>query len=525
MAVSDLLIYGGKIISMDSSNGIYSWMTVKDGRVLDIGKGRAFEKYVNESLEIIDLKGSTVVPGFYDCHVHLVQTGLNFEGVNLYEVRTMDELLEKIECAVDETPKGELIRGYRFDITKIKERRFPTRHELDRVAPNNPVWINSIEIHMSSLNTLALNKINLPYSIDGIARDERNLPLGFFTGKASAFVRNRMFGCLKDDLRMKGIKRAVKYALSKGVTSVSTMEGGFTFHEKDVNFIMENKDKFPIDIRLYFQTFDLEKIFKYNLKCVGGDIFVDGAFGSRTAAISTKYNDFDTQGNLYFNNGELNYYVSEAHREGLQIALHAIGDRAIEQVLNAYENALEIYSRKDHRHRIEHFELANKEQIARAADMGLVISAQPTFEYFWGNEKGMYERRLGKELASRTNNFRHIIDSGIVLCGGSDSDINEINPILAIHAAVNHPKKSHSIEPIEALRMFTVNSAFANFEEEDKGSLEKGKYGDFAVLDKDILSVKRNTIKEIVVEATFKEGNMVFCSKNHDVRGELNEKA
>ena len=258
---------------------------------------------------------------------------------------------------------------------------------------------------------------------------------------------------------------------------------------------------------------------------MGGDIFIDGAFGSRTAAISTKYNDCDTQGNLYFNNGELNYYVGEAHREGLQIALHAIGDRAIEQVLNAYENALEVYSRKDHRHRIEHFELATKEQIDRAADLGLVISSQPTFEYFWGNEKGMYERRLGKTLASRTNNFRYIIDSGIVLCGGSDSDINEINPLLAIHAAVNHPKKNHSIEVVEALRMFTVNSAYANFEEHLKGRLEKGKYGDFVVLNKDILSVERDAIKDILVEATFKEGNMVFCSDDNDMRGDINEKA
>lgn len=203
----------------------------------------------------------------------------------------------------------------------------------------------------------------------------------------------------------------------------------------------------------------------------------------------------------------------------------AIGDRAIEQVLDAYENALEIYGREDHRHRIEHFELATKEQIKRAAAMNLVISAQPTFEYFWGNEGGMYERRLGKEMASRTNNFRYILDSGIVLCGGSDSDINEINPLLAIHAAVNHPKKHHSIEPVEALGMFTVNSAFANFEEDIKGSLEKGKYGDFVVLDKDILTVDKDCIKDIVVESTYKEGNMVFCNKNHDMWGELNGKA
>jgi hypothetical protein len=524
MTSVDLLICDGKIISLDSNNNIYEWMAVKDGKIFDLGMGKGYEKYIETSQETYFLEGKTAVPGFYDCHVHLVQTGLNFEGVNLYDVKTIEELLSKIRKAAEDTPNGELIRAYRFDVTKTRERRFPTRHELDRVSPNNPVWINSIEFHTSSLNTLALNKINLQYNIDGIARDERNLPLGYFTGKASAFIRNRMFGYLKDDLRMRGLEKAVRYAVSKGVTSINTMEGGFTFHEKDVNFIIENKDKLPIDVKLYFQTFDLKKIFKYNLKCMGGDIFIDGSFGSRTAAISSDYNDFDTRGELYFNSGELNYYVGEAHREGLQIALHAIGDRAIEQVLDAYENAQLIYNRKDHRHRIEHFELATKEQVRRAKELGLVISVQPTFEYYWGNEDGMYERRLGKDLASKTNNFRYMIDNGLILCGGSDSDVNEINPILAIHSAVNHPKKEHSIEVFEALGMFTVNSAFACFEDHLKGSLEKGKYCDVTVLDKDILEVDKDRIKDIKVVATLKEGNIIFCSEDFNLRGDCNDK-
>lgn len=373
----DLTIMNGKIYSMEGS--IYNWMVIKDGLIVDLGIDMGYEMY--QSQEILDLKGKTVLPGFFDSHVHLVQTGLNFEGVEINHVQSIKELLSYIEEATQVTPVGELIRAYRFDVTKIDERRFPTRHELDQVSPNHPVWINSIEFHMSALNSLALHRINLPYNIDGIARDERNLPLGYFTGKASAFIRNRMFSLIDDELRFKGLKRAVNLAVSQGITSLHTMEGGYTFHEKDVSFILEHIDNMPVDLKLYFQTFDLQKIEKYDLNCLGGDIFIDGSFGARTAAISKLYNDFDTSGKLYFNQNELNHYVLKAHEAGHQIALHAIGDLAIEQTINAYENALMSFPRYDHRHRIEHFELATDEQMRKANQLNLIISVQPTFEY------------------------------------------------------------------------------------------------------------------------------------------------
>ncbi|MFZ7132583.1 MAG: amidohydrolase [Eubacteriales bacterium] len=427
-----------------------------------------------------------------------------------------------ISKASEEIPKGELIRGYHLDVTNIKEKRFPTRKELDKVAPAHPVWINSFEFHTSSVNTLALSMTNLPYSLDGIARDERNLPLGYFTGKASAFIRNRMLNYLTDEMRMKGVKNAVKLAVSRGITSINTMEGGYTFHEKDVNFIIKNKDLFPIDIKLFYQTFDINKIKELDLNCVGGDIFLDGAFSSRTAAVSSGYKDSteDNHGSLYFKQSELNYFVREAHENQLQISLHAIGDLAIEQALNAYENAQNSLFISDIRHRIEHFELATEEQMQRAADLGLVIVIQPVFEKKWGNPGGMYEKRLGKDVALKTNNFRKFIDSGIILSGSSDSDITEMNPIEGIHTAVNHPKKEHSIDVIEALKMYTINSAYANFEEDIKGSLEKNKYADCVILSKNPLRLKKEKIEEIEVLATLKQGIIIYKDKSFELRGE-----
>ncbi len=520
-----MLIINAEILSMDRNDNVFNWMSIKDGKVFDLGKGDSYKGKYSEVTEVLDLDGKTVLPGFYDTHVHLVQTGLNYEGVDLRNADSIEMILDLISKASKEIPKGELIRGYHLDVTNIKEKRFPTRKELDKAAPTHPVWINSFEFHTSSVNTLALTMTNLPYNLDGIARDERNLPLGYFTGKASAFIRNKMLNYLTDEMRMNGVKKAIEQALKKGVTSINTMEGGFTFHERDASFIMKNMDLFPIDIKLFYQTFDLNKIKEYDLNCIGGDIFLDGAFSSRTAAISTGYRDTKdkNQGSLYFKQSELNYFVKEAHKNHLQISLHAIGDIAIEQALKSYEEAQNSYYIENLRHRIEHFELATEDQIKRAAELGLVIVVQPVFEKKWGNPGGMYETRLGKDVAQKTNNFRKLIDSGIVLSGSSDSDITEINPLEGVHSAVNHPKSEYSLTPIEALKMYTINSAYANFEEHIKGSFEKNKYADFVVLEDNPVAVDSNKIEDIKVCATVKQGNIIYIDENFKFRGEVIE--
>lgn len=506
-----MLVFGGKIYSMKSKEDIYSWMAISEGKILMLGNDESYEYIIDSTTEMVDIKGKILIPGFYDSHVHLVQSGLNSEGIDLFNVKSIDELLQLIECKTQVTPVGQLIRAYHFDVTKIKEHRFPTRYEIDSVSSDYPVWINSIEYHSSAINTLALNSVNLPYNIDGIKRDERSLPLGFFTGKASAYIRNRLLAGIDDTTRERGVQRRIAEAIKKGVTSINAMEGGFTFHENDAKFISRNRNRYPIDIRLYYQSFDLEKAAAINSDSIGGDIFIDGAFNSRTAAISKKYSDMDTFGNLYFNQDELNYFVTKVISSDYQLALHAIGERAIDQTLNAYEVAFSNNSSCNKRCRIEHFELATDEQIQRAKQLELIISVQPAFEYYWGNKGGMYERRLGVELNQRTNNFRKMVDEGLILCGGSDSDVTEINPILGIYSAVNHPKASFALTVYEAVEMFTKNAAYASFEEDKKGSLEIGKLADFCVLNQNIFEIPNSEIINTKVFGTFKEGNVLYC--------------
>ncbi|HYE82929.1 MAG TPA: amidohydrolase [Clostridia bacterium] len=506
----DLLLYNGTILTIDGNNTVVNWLAAKDGRIIDLGCGSGYEQYLRTTGEAVDLIGKTVLPGFYDSHVNLVQTGLNILSLNLSEIRCMDELFSIIRHKASQLPEGEMIRGIGFDELKLIEKRLPNRYELDRCAPNNPVWISRVDYHTSIVNSLALHMLNLPFNLDGIVRDGRSLPNGQLTGRASALVRSHMLGRISEAEIARGVHKALNIAIENGITSINAVEGGFTFHDKHAEFMLENKNSFPIDITLFYQTVNVEKILEKGLKRIGGTIFLDGSFGSRTAALAEPYSDDSSNsGTLYFSQEELNSFVLEAHRSGLQIAVHAIGSRAIEQALTAYEHAQAIYPRKDPRHRIEHFEMPADEHIQRAKALGLVASVQPTYEYLWGGARKMYETRLGEARRKRTNPFSKYIKAGLIVAGGSDSDLTPMNPLLGIYSAVNHPTVEYAISIEDAIKLFTINSAKAVFEEESKGSIERGKLADLVILDANPLEAS-SSLNEISVVATIKEGNILY---------------
>jgi len=495
----DLVLYNGDIITIDKHNNIENWVAIKQGRIFDLGKGDRYKDYLSEDVEAIDLKGKTLLPGFYDSHVHLVQTGLNLLSVDLSKVKSISEMQDIISEKAKNTPPGQLIRGVGYDDTRVEEERMPTRYELDACTSQHPVWINRVEYHISSVNSMALNRLNIPFDLDGIIRDERNLPDGRLTDKASSYIRGQILNSIPDKIR------------KKGVTSLGALEGGFVFHNRDAEFIIDNKKSFPIDVNLFYQTIDVEKVKAKGLDRIGGCIFLDGSFGSRNAALFEDYSDDEgNKGQLFFSQEELNHFILNAHKNNLQITVHAIGDRAIDQILSAYEYALEKYPRENHRHRIEHFEIPSDEDIKRAVKLNIVLSMQPAYEYYWGEKGDLYDRRLGVERRKKTNPLKKILDSGLTIAGGSDSDVTSIYPILGIHTAVNHPNTEYAISPLEGIKLFTINGAYAVFEDDIKGSIEKGKYGDLVILDKNPLEVDKEKIKDIKVIGTIKEGNILY---------------
>ncbi|WZL71847.1 amidohydrolase [Clostridiaceae bacterium 35-E11] len=506
----DLLLYNGNIIDLEEKHRLYNWVAIKAGKIFDLGTDDQYQQYIKVT-EKIDLNGKAVVPGFYDSHVHLVQTGLNMLSLDLSKASSIAEIKHLIEEKTKKTPKGKFIRAIGLDESKIQEKRLPNRYELDICAPNHPVWINRIDYHTSVVNSLAIHMLKIPFNTDGIIRNENQTPSGVLTGRANALVRKQILRRFSNRVRLKGVSKVLEVAIEKGITSLNAMEGGFTFHDKDAEFIYEHKDSFPIDVTLFYQTVDIDKVLDKGLKRIGGGIFVDGSFGSRTAALSEAYRDDpSTTGSLYFSQEELNTFILKTYENNLQVSVHAIGERAIEQILVAHEYAQSIYPRNDHRNRIEHFELPTLAHIKKAKSLGLTLSMQPAYEYFWGNPGQMYEKRLGEERRIKANPFHQILKEGLIVAAGSESDVTPMDPLLGIHAAVNHPVVAHRVSPWEALKMFTIYGAYAVFEEHLKGTIKKDKLADIVVLNQNPLSVPQDKIKDIQVIATIKEGNILY---------------
>lgn len=508
---ADLVLYNGIIVKMDGADSIQEAIAVGDGKILAVCSNREIKKYISDNTKVIDLDGKTAIPGFIDSHVHLMPTCINELAINFENARSVEDILDLIKERRDQSLPQEVILGIRLDEFQLNKRILPTKNDIDKVAPNQPVFISSIEFHTVTVNSFALHKINLPFTIDSIEKDSNGFSTGRIHHHASNIARKKMYEMISDEMQSEGLKITMEKVIRKGVTSLVAMEGGALFHDRHAEFLLGEKSKLPIDIIVFYQTTDINKVLAYNLPRFGGDVFLDGSFRSRNAAIFEPYSDSaGNTGTMYFTQEEIDALILEAHERNLQIAIHAVGGRAINRLLEAYEKALVKKPRADHRHRIEHFELPTLGQIERAKRLGIILSMQPTYEYFFREPDGMYEVRLGRKRAMQTNPFRAILDSGIVVAGGSDSDVMPIDPILGIHAAVNHPNEASRVTPYEALKMYTTNAAISVFEENIKGTLEENKLADIVVLDNNPLNVKRDAIKDIKVVYTIKGGRTLY---------------
>lgn len=515
MKNKNLLLYNGKFITLDDKEMFIDWIYIKDGYIEELGIGEGYKKYKTQ-VTSLDLKGNCVIPGFIDSHVHLVQTGLNMLGNDASKCRAIKDLLEIIKNAkVEESDFGPVIRCVRFEEIKFKEGRMPTRWELDSVQSEKIVWVSSVEYQITIVNTHTYKFLELPFNIGGIQRDDRGIPTGILTGRANFIARRKLLSIINDKTRAKGVKVALDNAIKQGVTTINAMEGGFLFHEKDAFYVYNNLKDFPIDVELFFQTTDISKIEAMGLKRIGGSILLDGSFQARNAALEYHYEDMeDTNGELYFTDEELEKFIFEGFKKEMDMTVHAVGSRAIGQILNVYDKANKKFPFSKSMMRIEYFEIPSQSQIKLAAELGVILSMKPAIEYFWGDEGRTYERRLGKMRKKRTNPHATLIANGCIIAGGSESDLTPINPLLGMHAAVNHPNIDERVSPLEALKMFTINGAIAIGQENIKGKLGLNYMGDLCILDKNPLECDAKKIKDIVVLGMIKSGEIMFLSED-----------
>lgn len=509
---NDILIMNGKCLSMANQNR-YDWLVIRDDMITDVGFGEGYRKYLDRTGLVLDAEGGTVLPGFIDSHFHVVQAAVNSTSVDLSQARSFADIGELIAEAAKHSDSDKVIRGIRLDEQNLKEGRLPDRNVLDRYCKDVPVFLNTVEYQKSALNTYALLYYKIPFTLQGIEFDENQVPTGIITHLANVFLRENILRNIPNSKRLEAVKSFSKTLIEKGITTINAMEGGRLYSDKDAEFIYEYSDQFPFDIALFYQTMDVSKVKEMNLKRIGGSLYLDGTFSARTAALTFDYHDCPGhRGGLNFSQEELNDFVVECYANKLQLALYTIGDRAIEQAINAHEYALERTGNTGLRHRLEHVELPRSNHLKRAKNLGLVFSMSPTYEYIWGGPDKMNWERLGEKY-QLTNPFHEIMSEGVVVCGGSDCDVTPADPLLGISSAVNHPVESHRVDVYDAIKMFTYNGAYGIFEESRKGSLEAGKLADVVILDKDIMKVSKEKIKDIKVNCTIKSGNILFNRK------------
>lgn len=510
----DILLYNGNIVTLTSHLPYCEAVAVQDGKIVDCGASNELKSKYKSAKQTIDLRGKTVFPGFIDTHVHLTDTGVDTLGVDLSESHSIAEIQNNLAQFAKHIPSGEWFFGNGFDDSVLAEKRYPTRYDLDKAVPNHPICISRRDGHSCVANSLALNLLNLPPDTDGIEKDKQTgEPTGTMRKTAVGLTYEKMSGQISDELRLKGLHTAVQYAISKGITTIHALEGGSDTADKNLAVLINNQDKLPVRIIIYHQTCDVTRVQKEGFPRIGGCLLVDGSIGSRTAAVTEPFNDDPgNNGVLYFTDERIYKFIETAHCAGLQVSMHAIGDRALDQIIKTYRQVLSKYPRKDHRHRIEHYELARPEQIPQTAELGLLLGMQPTFDYLWGGENQLYATRLGIKRSLFSNPFRTILDAGIKIAGGSDSYVTPMDPMLGIHSAVNHYSPTQRVTVDEAIRMYTTTAAYAAFEENQKGTIEPGKLADLVALEKNPYQVPTTELKDIPVAMTICRGKVVYST-------------
>jgi len=521
---AELAFCNGNIVTMNPLKPRVESLSTMNGRFLIVGSNRDVRRTVGKDTLVLDLKGKTVFPGLIDCHVHFVKYGLQKTWIDLRNAKSISELKRRLERRVVASAKGSWVVGRGWDQERFEEKRYPTRFDLDEVARENPVVLTRVCWHICLVNTAALRIANItkdtgPIQGGQIDRDpETGEPTGILRESAQDLVWKAVPPPTLKELEA-AILAACRDAVRVGLTSIHCLVDSSS--EITALHTLRKRDRLPLRLNILSPRELLESLRALGVTTGFGDdclrigpvkVFADGSLGARTAALTQDYNDDPgNKGIMIFRQDELNSIVEKAHKSGLQVAIHAIGDRAVESALIALENALNQFPRKNHRHRIEHASVLNRSLIKRMKDLDVIASIQPTFTIsdFW------IPQRVGAERARLVYPFKTLMKSGVVIAGSSDCPTEILNPILGIHAAVTRggfvPEESLDVD--EAIRAFTINAAYASFEEQSKGSIEEGKLADFTVLSKDITRIPSGRIKDVRVEMTVVGGRIVYSRR------------
>lgn len=462
------------------------WILVDERHVQRVGSGEP-----PTADRVVELPGSVILPGFIDAHVHLTGAGAAADDAEAERVGSAEQLVDLARRLC--TGAGSLTHVRGFDESRWESPILPTLAELDE-ACGGWLVIGRVDGHVSLANSAALEAADV-LALPGVERDARGEPTGRVTLDANhRLQRWAAMSSDEDEIRQLQM-RGASLAAARGITCVHEMAMPLEHGLRELEVMLGQRAMLPVDVVPVISTMDIPQVMDLRLPAIGGDLPIDGSIGARTAALSSPYNDGPGLGSLAYTDDELAGFLRDGHLAGLQVGIHVIGDRAIEQVLAAWDR---VYSAMDsrgrrhlraRRHRLEHFEMATPEQVERAAMLGLAASVQPAFDAAWGGPGGLYEVALGAERAGSMNAFRTMIDRGLEVGAGSDAPVTPLDPMIGIDAFERHHAADQRLSRLEAMRTWMIGGARLAHLEEKKGALEPGAHADFAVYDADPMTI------------------------------------
>jgi len=529
---ADLIITNAKVWTVDKANPTAQAVAVLGDRIVAVGSNADVEILRGPDTKVIDAGGKLLLPGFNDAHVHFVGGGQQLDSVQLNDAASTDDFVHRIAEQAKKTPKGEWIQGGDWDETKWNPPGLPTKELIDPVTPDNPAFLGRYDGHSALANSTALRLAGVtsqtPDPPGGtIVRDAKGNPTGDLKDAAMDLV-SKVIPPLSHEQRLRAVRRALEYAASLGVTSVQHMDPDYA----DIAAYAELLQFGELTTRIYAaplidQVDDQVKIGIRHafggpyLRIGAVKAFADGSLGSRTAYFLEPYSDEPGNRGLLADEMQplslMRDRMMKADAAGLQICTHAIGDQAISTILDLYTDVVRAHHGMERRLRIEHAQHMAAKDFARFAQLDVIASVQP----YQAIDDGRWaEARIGHDRASRTYAFRTFLNHGVHLAFGTDWDVAPLNPILTVYAAVTRATldgknpngwfPEQKLTVAEAVEAYTVGSAYAEFQDKEKGSITPGKLADMVLLSDDIFSVDPAKIRDIKVLKTIVGGRVVW---------------
>jgi predicted amidohydrolase YtcJ len=531
---ADLVVFNGKVYTVDSNVPKAEAFAVKGGRFMAVGSSAEMRALAGKKTQVFDAKQMTVVPGFIDCHNHAPGNTLLYEVLvgNPYVVEfvTIASIVEKLRAKAESTPPGNWVEGYFFDDTKVKDNRLLNVHDLDQVSKDHPVVVHHRGGHTSFYNSKALE-------LAGITRNTPNPPGGTFDRDANGELNGRV-----TDRARNGLDRAGKRQTFTPEQSLQRDRDGLAFISKqfvkygltsvhheggNLTALQQVRARGDLLHRVSYEASGrvLDSMITSGIETGFGDEWirfgatsehtVDGSFSERTMALSKPYPGVTPpyQGNITEKQDDLNAWTERVHRAGIQLNWHANGDVAIDMVLTAFERAQKVFPRTDARPKITHCTLINDDLVRRLKAAGAVPAMFTSYTYYNSDKFSFY----GEDLMKRSMAYREFLDAGIVAAAGSDFSPGPFDVRMAIQGMVTRTGwdgktwgANQRITVDEALKISTINGAYNSHEEAIKGSITPGKFADFVVLSDDPHTVAKDKIKDINIVRTAVGGVTVY---------------